>query len=302
MNQKKIFKTLIKKESKIDKKVDKFSSKNKIQKTLNYENKSQNNLSNIETMILTMSTAEIEKLRDDLKKDLNYGSLKNQEICKKGLAYIDYFTNCHLTSSYNEVYENEWTQSRLKFPKSDWYHYLFDYNFTDKQKKFITDYLLTCEINMFSESIKNEYNQLSPISFFSSIPNLQYLCMKICGPITQHENSFELTDSDEEKVCNANGEKCNDLTTKYDKVANETLIQNNIEYQQFHKFLIRVFSDMRNKSFKGCLRTYEYSNIQKYVEKTILHSSKAIEISKNNIEELENENKNIEFEEIELSI
>lgn len=295
VDKKRIYKTLVKKCSKYTNKAEKHSSKNHIHKTENYTNKTNNAISNIETMVLSMSPNEILDLKNSLKKESETKFGKEKEVCLNGLAYLDYFTNCHLTSSYNEVYENEWTQARMRFPKTDWFHYLYDFNFNDKQKSFITDYLLTCEINMFSENMKSEYNRTSPINFFSSIDNLDLLCLKICGPLTQEED-MGLSDSEELKILNLHGEKCPNIKALYDQSANNKLIANNEEYIQFNELLLRIFTDMRNKPFKGTIQTYEYKNIQRYVERKISQSVKALEIAKENIEELKLENQKLELQ------
>ena len=297
VDKKRIYKTLVKKCSRYTNKAEKHNEKNHIHKTENYNNKTNNAISNIETMVLSMSPNEIYDLRNSLKKDAENKNGKEKEICLNGLAYLDYFTNCHLTSSYNEVYENEWNQARMQFPKTDWFHYLHDFNFNDKQRSFITDYLLTCEINIFSENMKSEYNRTSPINFFSSVDNLENLSEKICGPLTQEED-ISLSDDDELKICNLHGENCLNKLALYDKQANDKLIANNDEYIQFHELLLRIFTDMRNKPFKGCIQTYEYKNIQKYVERRISHSVKALETAKENIEELKLKNQQLDLEHI----
>ena len=295
MNNKTIYKNLLKKCNKYNTKTVKHDAKNHVKKADNFLNKTNSALGDIETMILTLSPGELENLKADLQKDLQTATGKNKEICLNGLAYIDFYTSCNLTSVFYEVYSKEWDRAQMKFKESDFQPFMMDHQFTGKQKDYITDFLLTVEINLFAENIKNEYNRPQSFPMFASIPNLQFLGLKICGPLSQEDNTYNLSEDDDGRVCNIHGEKC-DKDHPYDMTANLKLIDNNIEFQQFNEFLINIFSTMQTRDFKGCFGKYKYKNVQRYVDAMLEHSRKAIEMSKANIRELEEINNILDYE------
>ena len=294
MNTKRIYKTLVHRCDKLDKKSDKTNQKSNTQKAVTVEDRSNKAVEDVEIMISSLSDKELEELKVSLENDVASLTGKNKKIAEKGLAYIDYFKSTMLTASHNEAYNQSWQQAKIDLPKTDWFHYLHEDDFNDTQKKYIREYLITTEVNLFTEDMRSKYNTLTPINFFSSVPNLQYLNSKICGPLTQDENSFSENLDAENRVHNANGDICDDIVFSYDKAANDRLIANNKEAQEFHTFLLKIFGDMRNKKFKGCIQSYEYKNIQRYVEKAIANSNEVLKRTQMNIKELEEDNKYLE--------